>query len=515
MKPTKYLRFLVIALTLFTQNAYSAKLIRNDQSQKCLQHSIDKTSSCVPLTSTSCLIDQKSDSIEWKFIPTEPGNNNSNEIYVKPASDDGFCLSSANGEVQVCVCDDTISQKWKFNNDILKSSVDNKCLDINLKLTSCQVNDNNLISWNSHYIVSDAIIVYSNTLFNGNNSELRVGEFTSQNLPSIYSSQFSLEIPPGFKFIIKDNNNNKQDYTTDTAIVNPIINTDSKIFVVNIGMATSNQSTDSAEEERLVVWEILITTLLALIAFILILVIIRYFAVKRRQRKINEFKEKMDEVSVSKRMKNLFNANSPNGNQTRHKKRLSRPEISYGASFKALKPHEIDAELGTRTGVPPMTKVQNKDSQLYSGQDYLKWKTGKNFEEKIKETAAKDDSGDFDGFNIVIASGERSSSKRVSRGIRRSGSVIMGGFGYVNKSMYGNPLDFDPFDNIVEQNEDNTIREFNEYEYENIEYPSGNEEDNNQIVNRVNNDAITSTNSLRRSYTLPAGQEKPWGAKWA
>ncbi|CAG8576157.1 11293_t:CDS:2 [Diversispora eburnea] len=475
MKLTKYLHFLVfIALTLFMQNAYSA-------------------SSCVPLTSTSCLIDQRSDSIEWKFIPTDPGNSNNNEIYVRPANDNGFCLSITNGEVQVCNCDDTISQKWKFNNNNLMSSVNNQCLDINLKLTSCQVNDNNLISWNSYYTVS----------------ELRVGEFTSKYLPSIYSSQFSLEIPSGFKFIIKDNNNKKTTYTTDTAIVNPIINIDSTILITNIGMANSP---DSDESERLYVWEILLMTLLALIALILIIVIIRCFAVKRRQKKLNEFKEKMDEFSVSKRMKNLFHDNS---NPTRHKKRLSRPEISYGSSAKALKPHEIDAELGTRTvAASPMTKVQNNDSQLYSGQDYLKWKNGKNFEEKIKETAAKDDSGDFDGFNIVIASGERSSSKRVSRGIRRSGSVIMGGFGYVNKSMYGNPLDFDPFDNIVEQNEDINNSGFDEYEYENIEYPSGNE-DNNQIVNRINNDAITSTNSLRRSYTLPAGQEKSWSEKWA
>lgn len=134
-----------------------AKIIRNEPSQKCLQHLTDSTptNSCLPLSLTPCEIGQSSDSTGWKLVPTDPQDNGFNEIYVKSASDE-FCLSSTGtDEVQVCACnDDDISQKWKFNNNNLISSASNKCLDVYLKLGNCQVDDNNLITWNSHHVVS-------------------------------------------------------------------------------------------------------------------------------------------------------------------------------------------------------------------------------------------------------------------------------------------------------------------------------------------------------------------------
>ncbi|CAG8780594.1 13885_t:CDS:1, partial [Acaulospora morrowiae] len=66
----------------------------------------------------------------------------------------------------------------------------------------------------------------------------------------------------------------------------------------------------------------------------------------------------------------------------------------------------------------------------------------KNIQKKIQEEAELD----AEGFDIIIATGKRSSLKRMSSGVRRSGSVIMGDFGYVNNSIgYGG---FSGYDNI-------------------------------------------------------------------
>ncbi|RHZ87101.1 hypothetical protein Glove_40g11 [Diversispora epigaea] len=198
------------------------KFIRNSQSNTCLQHlSKNSTgSSCFSPSSISCPVERFGeipDSVKWNLIPVDPSQNSTNttEIFIK-SFDNQFCLSSSSG---ICSCDNNdINQKWKYNGENLISTQNaEECLNNNFGLTNCQVNDGS-ISWKSYYVAPNAVNIYTKTLFLGNSSQLPVGTYSSEKLPSsIFSSQFSLEVPPGFQFIIDNGNNNIKIYENDIA----------------------------------------------------------------------------------------------------------------------------------------------------------------------------------------------------------------------------------------------------------------------------------------------------------
>ncbi|CAG8468391.1 4547_t:CDS:2, partial [Scutellospora calospora] len=217
------------------------KLIRNGDSQSCLQHSDTASTSCVPLSQTTCPTNRfinVPNSVKWNIIPVNQliafNSTNSTDVFIE-SSDNKACLVTSNGGVQVCPCDQSISQKWKFSNDNLMSSSNvGQCLAIignNFGLNPCQSGVESM-SWKSFNVAPNAVNFYPSTLFAGNYVQLTTNTYTFQNLPSsMFSSPFSIEVPPGFQFIINNGNNNSITYTSDMASLLPINDKTSTIIV--------------------------------------------------------------------------------------------------------------------------------------------------------------------------------------------------------------------------------------------------------------------------------------------
>ncbi|CAG8756419.1 28200_t:CDS:2, partial [Racocetra persica] len=230
--------FLLIS-TVWIQLVPASKLIRNGQS--CLQHPDTASTSCVPLSQTSCPVNRFIDvpkSIKWNIIPIDPSialdSTNSTEIFIE-SSDNKLCLATSSNGVQVCPCDQSITQKWKFsNNNLMSSAKVGQCLAVlgnQFGLNTCQAGADTM-SWKPYHVAPNAVNFYPSTLFLGNYTQLTVDTYTSQKLPpSMFSSPFSIEIPPGFQFIVDRGNNNTITYTSDMANVSPINDKTATIMV--------------------------------------------------------------------------------------------------------------------------------------------------------------------------------------------------------------------------------------------------------------------------------------------
>ena len=78
----------------------------------------------------------------------------------------------------------------------------------------------------------DAVNLYLKPGFADNPQQLFANEYNSQSLPTeILSSPFSLEIPPGFEFIIDKGNNNVETFDKDNAELSPIDSLTSTISI--------------------------------------------------------------------------------------------------------------------------------------------------------------------------------------------------------------------------------------------------------------------------------------------
>ncbi|CAH1761673.1 11631_t:CDS:2 [Entrophospora sp. SA101] len=251
------------------------KFITNSKTQTCLQYPVNLTQNCMPLTFTSCQFGNlSSDSTKWNLISVNPSQplSSSSEIFIE-SFDNKLCLNTkSNSGVEACPCiNDDVNQKWKFNLDgsFSSSSNDGKCLtvidDVVVGLDTCQSNSTPM-TWKTYNVAPNTINVYTNTLFRGNFTQLTVNTYTPKDLPKeIFSSPFSLEIPPGLLFVAESDNNNKNSiiYSSDIAQVDAITSLNSKITVKK-----SN--------------------------------------IKKRQTKIDNFKEAYDENKVQKQMRNLY-----------------------------------------------------------------------------------------------------------------------------------------------------------------------------------------------------------------
>ncbi|KAF0511014.1 growth factor receptor domain-containing protein [Gigaspora margarita] len=228
-------------LTVWIRFVPASKLIRNSNSQSCLQHSDTTSTSCVPLSQTTCPVNRFTDvpkSIEWNIIPTNPSvalnSTNSTDVFIG-SSDNKICLATSSNGVQVCPCDQSISQKWKINNNTLMSNANvGKCLAImgnQFVLNTCQTGVDSM-SWEPYHVAPNAVNFYPSTLFMNNYTQLTMDTYTFQKLPSsMFSSPFSIEIPPGFQFIIDHGNNNLITYNSDMANLPPINDKTSTIII--------------------------------------------------------------------------------------------------------------------------------------------------------------------------------------------------------------------------------------------------------------------------------------------
>ncbi|CAJ0912562.1 21990_t:CDS:2 [Entrophospora sp. SA101] len=245
----------------------------------------------MPLTFTSCQFGNlSSDSTKWNLISVNPSQplSSSSEIFIE-SFDNKLCLNTkSNSGVEACPCiNDDVNQKWKFNLDgsFSSSSNDGKCLtvidDVVVGLDTCQSNSTPM-TWKTYNVAPNTINVYTNTLFRGNFTQLTVNTYTPKDLPKeIFSSPFSLEIPPGLLFVAESDNNNKNSiiYSSDIA-------------------------------QGLKPWHIILIVILILLILLIVIIVaallIRKSNIKKRQTKIDNFKEAYDENKVQKQMRNLY-----------------------------------------------------------------------------------------------------------------------------------------------------------------------------------------------------------------
>ncbi|CAG8698959.1 8525_t:CDS:2 [Dentiscutata erythropus] len=247
----KFLYVISLILTVWIRLVPASKLIRNSNSQSCLQHSDAASTSCVKLSQSTCPVNRFIDfskSIEWNIIPTNPSValdlTNLSDFFIE-SSDNKVCLAASSNDVQVCPCDQSISQKWNFSskNNLMSSAYVGKCLAAigdQFTLNPCNSGGDSM-SWEFYHVApiftlilifKDAVNFYPNTLFMNNYTQLTMDTYTSKKLPSsMFSSPFSVEIPPGFQFIIDHGNNNTITYNFDMASIPPINDLSSTIIV--------------------------------------------------------------------------------------------------------------------------------------------------------------------------------------------------------------------------------------------------------------------------------------------
>lgn len=367
---------------------------------------------------------------------------------------------------------------------------------------------------------------------------------------------------------------------------------------------------NSGKSRRLTWWTILLIALAASIVIVLLLFVARYCAIRRRRAKTDSFKEQFDEIAVAKQMNNLMNSTPSSNSSTRssinatkygYSKRISRPEISYGTPLKSeLRPYEFDSDgflknFGlfsfnkkskdkklnaptTPTSPSPLSQVvssaQNKSTttteelmrdtispppaynsedgssywdqykkrkSTYSGKDYLNWKVGKKFEDHLKV-----DSTGEGGVDILIQSGQRSSLRRSSSNIRRSGMVVMGEFGYrdqnrdssasINTSGAGVGESENNYDNnylgLYNNNSSNgrsdvssSVYSVNSLGERSIggnsgfdtiigAYESSNNGEGVSSNAYGRNSKASAVSNLQRSNTIPVKRDENWGSNW-
>ncbi|CAG8488392.1 4836_t:CDS:2 [Ambispora leptoticha] len=201
---------------------------------------------------TSCPVDRFSsvpDSLKWNIIPVNPSipfsttTTNSTDVYIE-SSDNKLCLSAASSNVEVCPCDNgSPGQKWSASGNNWMSG--SNCLGMignDIGLSTCQTSSSPF-QWKAFHVVPDAINLYTGTLFSQNSTHLFLNTYTSKNLPSsIFSSPFSIEIPPGFQFVVSRGVNVTTTYDSDVAQLDPIDGLTSTIVVsLKLGLVTYEQ----------------------------------------------------------------------------------------------------------------------------------------------------------------------------------------------------------------------------------------------------------------------------------
>lgn len=231
-----FLSFLILTIEL-TSNVQAAKFIRNEQTLSCLDRSsIPFSDKCSTITLTPCPTDRFqsfTESFEWNIIPVNSSLKNS-PIIIKS---DKFCLSALpnSNNINACSCDSAATnQQWILNNDGVLNNVDSgKCLGLvgdKVALGTCQ-------AWKFYHVAPHAVNLYTSKEFTGKQEKLLVNTYTSKSLPAeIFSSAFSLEIPPGFEFIVNKSNNKVEIFESDIAQMSPIDSLDSIIIRLKPGM---------------------------------------------------------------------------------------------------------------------------------------------------------------------------------------------------------------------------------------------------------------------------------------
>ncbi|CAI2169143.1 15334_t:CDS:2 [Funneliformis geosporum] len=232
-----FLSFLILTIEFtYNNNVQAAKFIRNEQTLSCLDRSsIPFSKSCTRVDLTPCPTDRFSrfpESLEWNLIPINSSLTNT-ELIIKS---DKFCLStlSNSNNIEACSCDNGTNQKWTLNSDGVLSSVDSrKCLGFvgdKVALGPCQ-------AWKVYHVASNAVNLYISKEFTGKPNKLLANNYTSQTLPAeIFLSEFSLEIPPGFEFIVNKKNNKVEKFESDIAQMPPIDSLDSIIIRLKAGI---------------------------------------------------------------------------------------------------------------------------------------------------------------------------------------------------------------------------------------------------------------------------------------
>ncbi|KAG9303898.1 hypothetical protein G9A89_005808 [Geosiphon pyriformis] len=223
--------FILFLVQFLPESVEAAKVIRNRQNQNCMQRTQTSSTNagCFELSTTNCPVDRSdsiSDSLQWNIIPGDLSLSLSNvtDVFIKSV-DNKLCLASeVSDTAQVCPCDsEQKAQKWKLSGDNLMNG--RKCLGMvgnNIGMDSCQLKAFPF-QWKIYHTASYAINVYTETAFTQRPTTLSIGSYTQKTLPpAIFSSAFSLEIPPGFQFVISRGKKNLNSYDSDMAQTDPI-----------------------------------------------------------------------------------------------------------------------------------------------------------------------------------------------------------------------------------------------------------------------------------------------------
>ncbi|RGB31212.1 hypothetical protein C1646_671070 [Rhizophagus diaphanus] len=223
-----FLSFLFLTNLSYVQ---TARFIRNAQTLSCLDLLPSSSSSCIPVTLNPCPTDRFSNfsvSLKWNFIPLNTSSQlTDNSTIMIETNDNQLCLSaSSTNNVEACPCDNGNAQKWTLADDkILSVAKPKECLSQLggvVNVGNCQSNGGPT-SWNHYHVAPNAVNLYLKTGFAGDSQQLFINDYNSKFLPQeIFFSPFSLEIPPGFEFVIDSGNNNIKTFDNDISQMSPI-----------------------------------------------------------------------------------------------------------------------------------------------------------------------------------------------------------------------------------------------------------------------------------------------------
>ncbi|CAB4475167.1 hypothetical protein RhiirA5_393797 [Rhizophagus irregularis] len=223
-----FLSFLFLTNLSYVQ---TARFIRNAQTLSCLDLLPSSSSSCIPVTLNPCPTDRFSNfsvTLKWNFIPLNTSSQlTDNSTIMIETNDNQLCLSATStNNVEACPCDNGNAQKWTLADDkILSVAKPNECLSQLggvVNVGNCQSNGGPT-SWNHYHVAPNAVNLYLKSGFVGDSQQLFINDYNSKFLPQeIFFSPFSLEIPPGFEFVIDSGNNNIKTFDNDVAQMSPI-----------------------------------------------------------------------------------------------------------------------------------------------------------------------------------------------------------------------------------------------------------------------------------------------------
>ncbi|CAG8475724.1 4639_t:CDS:10 [Diversispora eburnea] len=237
----------------------------------------------------------------------------------------------------------------------------------------------------------------------------------------------------------------------------------------------------------------------------------------RRRAKTDNFKEQFDEVAVAKQMNNLMNSPS----STNSSARSSINAAAAATKFKRILPStptspsplsqvlSTTKELNRDTLTPPPAYHNEEGSYwdqyktrkaTYSGRDYLKWKSGKKFEDHLKVEGSKE--GEVD---ILIQTGHRSSLRRSNSNLRRSALD----FGFENQDRYSSASNNTNGAGVGGRNSgyDTILGAY-------ASSSNGDATSMNAYGRNSKVSVISNVSSLQRSNTVPIKRDETWGSNW-